>query len=202
MFSSTPPLLLLHGTASSLHTWDGWAAALAPTRRVIRLDMPGFGLTGPAVAAPAKPPFAYSPSDLAGAVAAFLEALEAEEGGVEGGHAGGLAGGLLAAGVDIAGNSLGGSVAWHLAVRHPTWVRRLILVDSAGPYPRGKIPFAFWLAQIPCLKEGLRFVSPVRLVRRTLVDCMANVSATGGAVVVVVVVVFVVVVKGPSHFAL
>ncbi|HZX63804.1 MAG TPA: alpha/beta hydrolase, partial [Myxococcales bacterium] len=42
-----PPLLLLHGTGSSLHTWDGWAGALRDRFRVIRMDLPGFGLTGP-----------------------------------------------------------------------------------------------------------------------------------------------------------
>jgi pimeloyl-ACP methyl ester carboxylesterase len=41
------PIVLLHGTSASLHTWDGWVDALAPTRRVIRVDLPGFGLTGP-----------------------------------------------------------------------------------------------------------------------------------------------------------
>ena len=41
------PIVLLHGTSSSLHTWDGWVAALAGERRVIRVDLPGFGLTGP-----------------------------------------------------------------------------------------------------------------------------------------------------------
>src|SRR5512143_1060546 len=42
------PIVLLHGTSSSLHTWDGWAHALQGERRVIRFDLPGFGLTGPA----------------------------------------------------------------------------------------------------------------------------------------------------------
>ena len=41
------PLLLLHGTGASLHTWEGWAAALKARHRVIRIDLPGFGLTGP-----------------------------------------------------------------------------------------------------------------------------------------------------------
>ena len=41
------PIVLLHGTSASLHTWDGWVAGLSATRRVIRLDLPGFGLTGP-----------------------------------------------------------------------------------------------------------------------------------------------------------
>src|SRR5512137_513167 len=41
------PIVLLHGTSASLHTWDGWAAALRGERRVVRMDLPGFGLTGP-----------------------------------------------------------------------------------------------------------------------------------------------------------
>ncbi|HET9978510.1 MAG TPA: alpha/beta fold hydrolase, partial [Burkholderiaceae bacterium] len=40
------PLVLLHGTGASLHTWEGWTATLAKTRRVIAFDLPGFGLTG------------------------------------------------------------------------------------------------------------------------------------------------------------
>ena len=35
---SGPPLLLIHGTSSSLHTWQGWVARLSDHRRVIRLD--------------------------------------------------------------------------------------------------------------------------------------------------------------------
>jgi len=41
------PIVLLHGTAASLHTWEGWVDALKTRRRVIRFDLPGFGLTGP-----------------------------------------------------------------------------------------------------------------------------------------------------------
>jgi hypothetical protein len=42
-----PVLVLLHGFGSSLQTWDVWAAKLELNYRVIRLDLPGFGLTGP-----------------------------------------------------------------------------------------------------------------------------------------------------------
>jgi pimeloyl-ACP methyl ester carboxylesterase len=35
----TRPIVLILGTASNLHTWDGWAAGLAPTRRVVRMDL-------------------------------------------------------------------------------------------------------------------------------------------------------------------
>jgi pimeloyl-ACP methyl ester carboxylesterase len=43
-----PPLVLLHGFGSSLYTWNRWVRQLPGTRRLIRLDLPGFGLTGPA----------------------------------------------------------------------------------------------------------------------------------------------------------
>lgn len=43
-----PTLILLHGVCASLHTWDGWTERLKDHYRIIRIDIPGFGLTGPA----------------------------------------------------------------------------------------------------------------------------------------------------------
>ena len=40
------PLVLIHGTGNSLHTWAGFTAGMAAERRVISFDRPGFGLTG------------------------------------------------------------------------------------------------------------------------------------------------------------
>ena len=44
--TTLPALVLLHGFGASLHTWEPWAQALAATHRVIRIDLPGAGLTG------------------------------------------------------------------------------------------------------------------------------------------------------------
>ena len=45
--SSDPvPLVLIHGTGNSLHTWAGFTAGMATNRRMISFDRPGFGLTG------------------------------------------------------------------------------------------------------------------------------------------------------------
>ena len=41
------PIVLVHGTAASLHTWDAWTHELKKTNRVIRMDLPAFGITGP-----------------------------------------------------------------------------------------------------------------------------------------------------------
>ena len=42
-----PALILLHGFGASLETWEPWAERLSGQYRVIRFDIPGFGLTGP-----------------------------------------------------------------------------------------------------------------------------------------------------------
>ena len=41
------PLVLIHGTASMLQTWDDWTNILSPHYKIIRMDIPAFGLTGP-----------------------------------------------------------------------------------------------------------------------------------------------------------
>ncbi|MEM7373690.1 MAG: alpha/beta fold hydrolase [Bacteroidota bacterium] len=41
------PILFLHGTSSSLHTWDDISDSLKSNHRIIRLDLIGSGITGP-----------------------------------------------------------------------------------------------------------------------------------------------------------
>lgn len=141
------PLLLLHGSAASLHTWEGWTAALRDERRVIRLDLPGFGLTGP---------FQDGASSLArtlGVIERLLDTLGAPR-------------------VIVAGNSLGGLYAWQLAVRSPTRVVGLILVDPAGyPSQATSVPVGFKVAALP----GMRYVASQVLPRRVIESSVRNV---------------------------
>jgi pimeloyl-ACP methyl ester carboxylesterase len=137
-----PPLVLLHGTGASLHTWDGWARALAPRRRIVRLDLPGFGLTGPA------PDGDYRPERYVRLVVALLDKLGIER-------------------ADVAGNSLGGRVALLLALDHPARVRKLVLIDAAG-YSDPPPPALFRMARNPVGKVLLRWLTPEFLVRRNL----------------------------------
>ncbi|WP_300752055.1 alpha/beta hydrolase [Janthinobacterium sp.] len=123
------PILLLHGTGNSLHTWDAWAEQLKGKHRVIRFDRPGFGLTWP------NPTGDYSMVYFADFAQRFLDALQVRK-------------------VTVAGNSAGGRVALYLASRHPERVEKLVLIASAG-YPRNTpSQFAFrlmtsrWLAPI------------------------------------------------------
>ncbi|MBK1613514.1 alpha/beta hydrolase [Rubrivivax gelatinosus] len=134
------PIVLLHGTSSSLHTWEGWVRALAPRRRVITLDLPGFGLTGPWDEAYAGRP--YDGETLARFV---LELLEHQ--GVHRFVAG--------------GNSLGGEVAWRLASLAPDRVERLILVDASGTvFKSGQVPLAWQFARLPGAATVVEWVLP------------------------------------------
>jgi len=138
------PIVLLHGTGASLHTWDGWTRELARERRVIRFDLPGFGLTGP------SPDGVYSIESYVDTVLALADTLGVQR-------------------FIVAGNSLGGYVAWATAVLHPERVDRLILVDAAGyPFRSQSIPLAFRIARTPVLNVLMRDVLPRSIVAASL----------------------------------
>jgi pimeloyl-ACP methyl ester carboxylesterase len=117
---SLPLLVLLHGFGDSYTTWDGWVRELGSRFRIIRLDFPGHGLTR----APAD--YVLRGDALADFVDAFAARLDLPQ-------------------FAVAGNSMGGSVAWQLALRHPDRVNALILLDAAG-FPNEKPPAALPLA--------------------------------------------------------
>ena len=115
--------MLFNGTSASLHTWDGWTAALQKERRVIRMDLPGFGLTGPA------PDGDYRMERYADFIVALMDQLGVRQ-------------------AVLAGNSLGGGIAWRTAVQHPDRVSLLVLVDASGySLQSTSLPFGFRLAQ-------------------------------------------------------
>ena len=121
----TLPLILVHGTGSSLHTFDTWAVRLKETKRVIRMDLPAYGLTGP------HPNRDYSISAYVQFLNEFLKTLDVKK-------------------CMIAGNSLGGNIAWRYALKYPEQVSKLILIDAGGyPSLSQSTPLAFRLARVP-----------------------------------------------------
>jgi len=138
------PIVLLHGTSASLHTWDGWAEALRGQRRVIRMDLPGFGLTGP------MPDGDYQLTRYVEFVAALMDKLGVQQ-------------------AVVAGNSFGGGLAWKLAVDHPARVSKLVLVDAAGyPYDPTSVPIGFKVAQIPWLRPVMENVLPRSMIESSV----------------------------------
>ncbi|WP_290639160.1 alpha/beta hydrolase [Aquabacterium sp.] len=130
------PIVLLHGTSASLHTWEGWVAALKDQHRVITVDLPGFGLTGPA------PDGDYHLPRYADFVVSVLDHLQLKQ-------------------VVLAGNSLGGEIAWMTAVGHPDRVSKLVLVDAGGyPFKTEGMPIGFKIARIPALKPLMTHMLP------------------------------------------
>jgi pimeloyl-ACP methyl ester carboxylesterase len=129
-----PVVLLLHGMNGSLHTWDGWAARLADSLRVVRLDLPGYGVTGPA------PDGGYRVAAYVRTVAAFLDAL-----------------GIARA--SVAGHSFGGEIAWRFALARPARVDRLVLVDPSG-YWAGGAPGGSAMLARPAVRRALALVGP------------------------------------------
>lgn len=138
------PLVLLHGTSASLHTWDGWVEGLKAQRRVIRFDLPGFGLTGPHVR-----------NDYT--LRAYVHLVESV---------------VNAMGVRnfvLGGNSLGGQIAWATAAALPQRVHQLVLVDASGyPVKPQSIPIGFRIAKIPGLRDLAEWVLPRGLIQSSL----------------------------------
>lgn len=137
-------VVLLHGTSSSLHTWEGWTELLDPHFRVVSLDLPAFGLTGP------FPDGDYSPENYLVFLEEFMAMLQLDN-------------------FHLAGNSFGGYLAWRYAVRNPEQVQRLVLLNSSG-YPRGDqpTPLGFRLAMVEPFRPVFTRFTPRWLVKGTV----------------------------------
>jgi pimeloyl-ACP methyl ester carboxylesterase len=147
-----PALLLIHGLNASLQTWEPLAQRLGDRYRIISLDLPGHGLTGP------HPQRDYTQDSAEEAIAAVLAATGVRE-------------------FAVAGSSLGGGVAWSYALDHP--VEALFLLDPIGA-PRApseeppSLNIGFRLMSIPGVIDLMTFVTPRSIVRMSLEQSVSN----------------------------
>jgi len=143
--ADAPVLVLLHGSNASLFTWEPWSKTLSDKFRVVSLDLPGHGLTGPV------PNHDYSAEAMATFVAEFADKLGLQR-------------------FALAGNSMGGGVAARFAETYPDRVTALILVDAGGMQTRrgDRIPLAFQLPRLPWLRPLLVQIDPKPLAREGL----------------------------------
>jgi pimeloyl-ACP methyl ester carboxylesterase len=144
------PLVLIHGTSSSLHTWDSIVPALLNKKRIIRLDIPAFGLTGP------HPGRDYSIAFYNQFIDSFLSTIGVQQ-------------------YIIAGNSLGGSIAWNQALSYPQKVKQLILINSGGyPKKNEKGNIGFKLASTPVVGDVLLKFTPRGIIRKSVEDVYSD----------------------------
>ena len=150
------PIVLLHGTASSLHTWDDWTKELAKNYRVIRMDLPAFGITGPNKNAD------YSIK----AYTTFLHQF------------------LMKINVDrfyLAGNSLGGNIAWNYTAEHPEKIKKLILVDASGLPTNKPQPAIFKMAKTPILSALFLYITPKFFIKKNMKEVYGDENKITGS---------------------
>ncbi len=158
-----PPMVLVHGSNDSLHTFIPLTQRLRSRFRVITLDLPGHGLTG------ATPTGRYDMAENIAAVRGVAQSLRLDR-------------------FILGGNSLGGSVSWRYALEHPEQVQALILLDPAGmPLRARETPpdsnLGFRLMQYPLGRWALRGITPRRIVRQSLEGSVANPAIVTDAMV-------------------
>ncbi|GJL94471.1 MAG: alpha/beta hydrolase [Hyphococcus sp.] len=102
-----PAIVLVHGTAASLHAWEPLVRELGDEYRIISYSQPGHGLTGP------HPRNDYSFAGMAEALDLVTDELNLDR-------------------FTLGGNSMGGWVAWRYALENPEKLDALILFDAAG----------------------------------------------------------------------
>lgn len=107
---SGEPVLLLHGWGAQIESFAPVIFALEKYRRVIAVDLPGFGKSE----APAVP---WTVGDYMEFTLALMEALDLPK-------------------TDVLCHSFGGRVTILLAAKHPEKIGKIVFVDSAGVRPR------------------------------------------------------------------
>ncbi len=141
-----PLLVLLHGYGDAFTSWEGWVAVLRDRYRLISIDFPGHGLTR------APQGYRLDGDELADLVDVFAARRELPP-------------------FALAGNSMGGGVAWRFAVRHPQRLKALILVDAAGFAPEAppkEMPLAFKILQYPIGRQILARIDNAPLIDQGL----------------------------------
>jgi pimeloyl-ACP methyl ester carboxylesterase len=146
-----PAIVLLHGSNASLHTWEPWVAQIGDQFRMISLDLPSHGLTGPV------PGDDYSQEAMTQFVNEFTTVMHVER-------------------FALAGNSMGGGIAARFAIHYPERLTHLILVDAGGmPTQTPRDPgLGFTIARLPLIQNVMLYVTPRGLFEEGLKKAIDN----------------------------
>jgi len=101
------PLLLIHGYGAGMWVWEKQIEALSQSYRVYGLDLIGHGFSD-------RPKIPYTPEAYIYFLRDFMDGVGIEK-------------------ATLIGNSMGGGIAWAMAILFPERVDRLILIDCVPP---------------------------------------------------------------------
>ena len=150
-----PVVVLLHANYASLFMWEPWAAALRDRYRVIRLDLPAHGLTGP------EPSGNYTLARIQRLFERFVDERGLDK-------------------FTVVGTSIGGTVAMRYAADHPERIERLVLISpgSLEKRVRGrKTP-----ANVPRAADLIGYVTPKAFTRFMLTNDYGDPARVSDAV--------------------
>jgi pimeloyl-ACP methyl ester carboxylesterase len=151
-----PIVILLHANYSSLFMWEPWVAALRDRYRVIRLDLPAHGLTGP------EPSGNYTLERIQQLFEKFVDEKGLER-------------------FTVVGTSIGGTVAMRYTADHPDRIERLVLISpgSLEPRVRGRTT----PANVPKAADLLAYILPKSFTRFMLTNDYGDPERVSDAVV-------------------
>jgi len=138
---SGPLLLMLHNELGSLHSWDVLVERLRDRYRIVRVDLPGFGLTD------SPPVSGYGRSASVDFISRFIEQLNLSN-------------------FSLIGSSYGGFIAWNYALDNPDNVDKLVLLSPIG-YTQD-LPFAVKLFSVPGVETLTAITTPKPMINRVL----------------------------------
>jgi len=101
------PLILIHGYGAGIWVWERQIDILAQSHRVYALDLIGHGFSD-------RPKIPYTPETYIHCLRDFMDGVEIDQ-------------------ATLIGNSMGGGIAWGVALLFPKRVHRLVLIDCVPP---------------------------------------------------------------------
>ena len=153
-------ILLLHGTSSFLQTWDPWTRSLDKEYRIIRPDLPGFGLTG------SLRDKDFSLEKYVAVLSGLMESLDIQS-------------------YHIAGNSFGAYLATQMALQNPQKVKSLCILSGSG-YRMDSVQTktsGFSLATIPGVRNVMRYITPKFIVGASIKSFYGNPKAVSDSAI-------------------
>ena len=126
-----PPVILIHGFGGSMWQWEHQQHTLSQHFRVLTLDLPGAGLSD-------KPDIDYRTDQMLDFFVGFMDAVQIPQ-------------------AALVGNSMGAGLAIGMALTHPTYVSRLVLIDGLPQHVMEKLTS-------PSVRRALETTAPAWLV--------------------------------------